>query len=236
MVIVIGRGHGGTRAISQALALSGVFMGKTNPSGDLIPPQAMYEAARIAGDHVRYVGPYSWDFSGLFGAPDPAYVKHVQTYLRTITSSKSPRKGFKIPETVLSLPWFVQLFPDAKYIHWIRDPRDVVLGHHLTDRLGTFNVPNGTRHLGLGPSKVESWVYHQEIVRAVSRNELLRPKHMLTVHFEDFVLRNRQERARLSEFLGFPLAKVPLNAKKVHAFDRKHPRVPPEVLERYGYR
>ena len=40
MITVIGRGHGGTRAMSHTLSESGVYMGATlNGSGDLIPPE-----------------------------------------------------------------------------------------------------------------------------------------------------------------------------------------------------
>ena len=50
MFTVIGRGHSGTRAMSHTLSQSGVFMGETlNKSGDLIPPQDMYEACRVIG-------------------------------------------------------------------------------------------------------------------------------------------------------------------------------------------
>ena len=37
LITVIGRGHSGTRAISQTLYASGVYMGSTlNPSGDKV--------------------------------------------------------------------------------------------------------------------------------------------------------------------------------------------------------
>ena len=49
LITIIGRGHSGTRAISNTLAASGVFMGQPlNGSWDLIPPQDMYDAAAIA--------------------------------------------------------------------------------------------------------------------------------------------------------------------------------------------
>ena len=48
LITVIGRGHSGTRAISHTLYASGVYMGsQINPSGDKIPPFAMYDACRV---------------------------------------------------------------------------------------------------------------------------------------------------------------------------------------------
>ena len=50
MVTVIGRGHSGTRAISNTLSESGFYMGEPlNGSWDLVPPEKMYEAAREIG-------------------------------------------------------------------------------------------------------------------------------------------------------------------------------------------
>ena len=40
LITIIGRGHGGTRAISHTLMVSNVFMGEPlNRSGDLLPPK-----------------------------------------------------------------------------------------------------------------------------------------------------------------------------------------------------
>ena len=63
MVTIIGRGHSGTRAISHTLSASGVFMGMPqNESGDLLPPEPMYEAARLFARYVDYKGGLSWDW------------------------------------------------------------------------------------------------------------------------------------------------------------------------------
>ena len=57
LITVIGRGHSGTRAISHTLYASGVFMGsQLNPSGDKIPPFAMYDACRVMAQYVKWEG------------------------------------------------------------------------------------------------------------------------------------------------------------------------------------
>ena len=64
LVTIIGRGHSGTRAISHTLTASGVYMGEPlNVSGDLLPPDAMYEACRVMARHVVHLGGMRWDFS-----------------------------------------------------------------------------------------------------------------------------------------------------------------------------
>lgn len=55
MIIIIGRGHSGTRAISQTLYASGVYMGRLfNRSADLVASDRLYQACRVAAEYVRW--------------------------------------------------------------------------------------------------------------------------------------------------------------------------------------
>src|SRR5690606_36625072 len=109
LITIIGRGHGGTRAISHTLSHSGVYMGNTlNASGDLLPPQPMYEACRIIGRYVEHKGGTRWDFSKLHTMPiDPEFERLVREYLKDVLESPAAHKGWKLPETTLALPWIV---------------------------------------------------------------------------------------------------------------------------------
>ena len=65
-------GQSGTRAISHTFSASGVWMGEPlNVSGDLLRPEAMYEASRLIARHVRWLGGLEWDFSRLHTMPIP---------------------------------------------------------------------------------------------------------------------------------------------------------------------
>ena len=100
LITVIGRGHSGTRAISHTLYASGVFMGsQLNPSGDKIPPHAMYDACRVMAQYVKWEGGLSWDFDPLFTMPiDPEFERLINTYLADVFQNPAPHKGWKIPE------------------------------------------------------------------------------------------------------------------------------------------
>ena len=80
LIIVIGRGHSGTRAISQTLSQSGVYMGEDiNASGDLVPAADLYEACCVMARHVRYLGDMKWDFAPLHTMPiDPEFERLVE--------------------------------------------------------------------------------------------------------------------------------------------------------------
>lgn len=197
--------------MSHTLSASGVFMGAPlNDSGDLLPPEAMYEACRVMARHVVYLGQNHWDFSRLHTAPiDPAFTRLIESYLASVSQSNAPHKGWKIPETTLVFPWIVRLFPDIHYIYWVRDPRDCILGAHLTDDLADFGIPYDKTD-DLRRRRAISWEYQVELVKVTPK-----PKHWLTVRFEDFVLDQERTLARLEKYLGIPLAQIPVNPSRI---------------------
>src|SRR4051794_1638209 len=98
LITVIGRGHGGTRAMSHTLSESGVFMGAPlNKSGDLIPPDDMYEACRVFGQYVQWNGGIEWDWSAVCAMEPPATFIHlIERYLSSVRENNSEHKGWKI--------------------------------------------------------------------------------------------------------------------------------------------
>ncbi len=235
LITIIGRGHSGTRAMSQTLSASGVFMGGAlNGSGDLLPPEAMYDACRVLAPHVSWQGDLNWDWSQLLAMePTPEFTDLINSYLATVSNAPASRKGWKIPETTLVYPWIQKMYPEAKYIFWIRDPRDCILGSHLTDDLRDFGISYPlTDDLRL--QRAISWKYQYDLVRNTPR-----PQNWLEVRFEDFVLDQEKTLARLEEFLGFPLARIPVNPQAVGRW-RKDPGANfygmlEPALREYGY-
>ncbi len=238
LITIIGRGHGGTRAISHTLTASNVFMGEPlNRSGDLLPPQDMYEACRVLARHVQWRGGLEWDFSALHTMEIPAeFTQLIETYLKTVLAAKDQHKGWKIPETTLVFPWLVRMFPEIKYIHWVRSPRDNILARHVTDDLTDFGIPYPDvdeflqehyphlveattnpaeqEELRLRVRRAISWQYQYEIVKATPK-----PANWIVVRFEDFVLHQETTVRRIEEYLGIPLARIIVRAEAVGRYD-----------------
>jgi hypothetical protein len=249
LITIIGRGHGGTRAMSHTLSASDVYMGEPlNRSGDLLPPGDMYEACRVLARYVQWLGGLRWDFSALHTVPIPdEFTTLIERYLSTVLQSPAEHKGWKIPETTLVFPWIVRIFPEIYYIHWVRNPRDNILARHLTDDLHDFGIdyPEADDFLqqhyphlwqqALAASETMaqtaeepeqtispldelrqrvrraiSWQYQYEIVKATPK-----PNHWLRVRFEDFVLQQDATLARLEQYLGIPLARIPVRTEAV---------------------
>jgi len=216
LITVIGRGHSGTRAIAQSLFASGVYMGdRLNFAADLVPPKAMYDASLIIARHVRWRGGAEWDWSALDAMPIPEeFTAAVMEYLAGPLASTAPRRGWKLPETTLCYPWIRRMFPDIRYIFWIRNPRDCILKGHLTDDLARWGIEYpATDDIRL--RRAYSWKYQYDIVRAVPR-----PSHWIEVRFEDFVLDHERTVARLEEYLGIPLARIPVRPQTVGRYER----------------
>jgi len=211
LVTIIGRGHSGTRAISHTLSASGVFMGEPlNVSGDLVPPESMYAACRVLARSVEWNGGLEWNWDRLLDMDIPVeFTDLLENYLVSVNQSEAADKGWKIPETTLVFPWIQRLFPEMKYIFWIRNPRDCILGRHLTDDLSDFGIPYPTTE-DIRLRRAISWKYQYDLVQRIPK-----PAHWIEVRFEDFVLNQEQTLARLEDFLGKKLAKIEVNPEAV---------------------
>lgn len=211
LITIIGRGHSGTRAISETLSKSGVFMGEPlNGSWDLVPPESMYEACRVFGRYVDYKGGLEWDFSRVLTMdPDPEFVRLIEDYLTSVLNSDAPMKGWKIPETTLCYPWILKMFPDILCIHWVRDPRDCILAGHVTDDLNDFNIPYPPTD-DIRRRRAISWKYQRELMKATPD-----PRGLLKIRFEDMVLRQREVLQRLEAFLDIPMVAIDMRPDSV---------------------
>jgi hypothetical protein len=221
--------------MSHTLSASGVFMGAPlNESGDLLPPEDMYEASRVFARYVRWQGELVWDWSEVLSNEiAPEFSRLIQSYLKCVLESPAQHKGWKIPETTLVFPWIVKMFPEIKYIFWIRNPRDCILGGHLTDDLTNWGIPyTPTEDERL--RRAISWKYQYDLVKATPK-----PAHWIEVRFEDFVLRQEETLARLEAFLGFPLARIPVRPETVDRWKQAegasyYDFLAPAMIE-YGY-
>ena len=224
MITIIGRGHSGTRAISHTLYASGVYMGRTlNPSGDLVPANAMYDACRVFARYVRWKGDLSWDFSRALTAEiPPAFTRNLHRYLDSVLNHSRPLKGWKVPESTLVFPWLTRLYPDTHFIFWVRNPRDCIIGAHKTDDMRDFGIqypaPPGESEEAQEDERLRraiSWKYQYDLVKATPK-----PKRWIEVRFEDFVTNQEETLLRLEDFLGIPLARIVMRQDTINRWQR----------------
>jgi hypothetical protein len=126
-IVVFNKSHSGSRLLARLIADSGVFMGahqnESNDSWDILKL-------------VEYlVSEYYPDYSPLWSRgehSDRGLPDLIRDVFASHTEGLSPgaRWGWKLCETAYILPVLDFLFPNARYIHLIRDGRDVAFTDH----------------------------------------------------------------------------------------------------------
>ena len=127
-VVVMGRGHSGTRLLAWALFKSGIqlWSDQNRASGDTNSLFNRKIKRLAAADPLATAT----------GIVKPRQLRRFQkAALRYYEDLQRPQElwGWKFPETYLIAPYVQQTFPKARYIHIVRDGRDLAYKFHLTD-------------------------------------------------------------------------------------------------------
>ncbi len=146
-VIVFNKSHSGSRLLAALLRGQGIFMGSVlNESLDALPFLPLVE---------HLVLNYYPDFQPLWRRatlPEP-----VQTLLAAAldahlaTHPPGAPWGWKLCETGYILPLLAALFPKARYLHLIRDGRDVAFCDHVAPEQPFW------RKIYFGADTMQSW-------------------------------------------------------------------------------
>jgi hypothetical protein len=111
-------------------------------------------------------------------------------YATYAAARDKPRYGDKTPNYVLDIPVLAELFDEGRFVHVVRDGRDVAL--------------SVTGIEGWGPAKVEGaaryWARHVEAGRAAGRE--LGAERYLEVRYDDLVERPEPTLRTVCGFLG----------------------------------
>jgi hypothetical protein len=98
-----------------------------------------------------------------------------EIFLCFARSKGKPRFGDKTPEAVLQLSLMAELFPRTRFIHVIRDGRDVALSHLSLER-GIDSVGEAAIH------------WKRQVERGQSDGALLGPGRYIEVRYEDLIV------------------------------------------------
>jgi hypothetical protein len=128
-VVVFNKSHSGSRLLAALLQEAGVFMGAhLNDSRDSLDLLRLVE--HLVGHFYPDYGPL-WRGTG----PETHELARVArdvfaTHLEGLGPDSGRPWGWKLCETGYILPVIDRLFPRARYIHLIRDGRDVAFSNH----------------------------------------------------------------------------------------------------------
>ena len=214
---VVGRGHSGTRAGAGLLTAAGYDIGVTNGSSDSYPFEPIYRAARICLSHATQLGPRRWDLERLTTCPIPAaWHSAVEEYL-DVVRDRGPLAAWKLPETLLSWPWFVRAYPEVRWITWLRDPRDAVLRKHGTDDLGRWGLEGWPHHLPDLEERALSWVLQFQLLQVAQAPRQVR------VRLRDYVLDQHRIREEVGKLLGVEVPLCPVRPEVLGRWPARRP-------------
>ena len=249
-VVVYNKSHSGSRLLALLLRRAGVFLGShlndSLDSWDLLPV-------------VRYlVTRYYPDYGDVLEGRDPSVGPMVQAALERHLEAAPARPdapwGWKLCETAFVVPVVAALWPGSRFVHLIRDGRDVAFSDHTgpTDafwRKVFFGRDDVASWRGMdldGPTyrrhphlfNAQHWV---SSVRTGRHYGTLLPGRYLEVRYEDLCFRFDETCGQLEQFLGLSLGpetrdavRCTIRSASVGKFRSKDPGQVREVLEIVG--
>jgi hypothetical protein len=211
-VILLGRGGSGTRLLAQLALSVGVFLGnELNRSHDSVEwVETLYDLAveTVTGDIASGSARELYWHSRL----------HRRASEILAAGRRDPARlwGWKLPETMLTLPHALRAFPRARVVHLVRHPVTSALRRtHITSRLdnpvGRAVLPAAYRAFGLDPDNIEldepyihnavSWAYQVGGVVGTLRSMPL-AQGCLQLRYEEICASADEVQKRLAAFLG----------------------------------
>lgn len=201
-VMLMGRGHSGTRVLSFACMHLGIQLGTSAATGDADDRSFTRTIKKIAARNLAQGAPQAVQKQDL-----NRFQNAVYTYYTTLGSPRT-HWGWKFPETYLIGDCIARTFPRARYIHLVRDGRDLAFKNHLTDdpnralgkrlltHIGAMNEPH---HL----QAAMSWAWQVERFDEFRKN--LNPARFLDMRFEDICRDPMTAMQSVCDFLDIPM-------------------------------
>lgn len=239
-IIIGGNGHSGTRVFAEIAMLCGYSMGVSG-----------YSYSRDSKDlnirrlMNRWMKPY------LLGLDDKQ-AKSMQNqflfWLRVLIPFRSTPWGFKNPRSMFLLPFYHELFPAMKFIHVIRDGRDMCFGNPFVATPTIWSFVSDEEAARLTPERRMMRFWGESNRRVKEFGETALGDNYLRVRFEDICMNSEHETRRIIEFLGGPMeqlaeiaaiVRTPRSIGRWKTFDKE--QVDPvvsdgeEYLREFGY-
>ena len=207
-VIIGGNGHSGTRVFTEIVTLGGVFTGI-----GYLTKRRQSEDLRIFDLLNQWVGAY---VNGSLAAGEKAKMKQAFTRrLRLYFPFRGRRWGFKNPRTLLILPFLNELLPGMRFIHVIRDGRDIALGNPFVTNNRYIDAFLSDGEKSLSPEEKMILFWGRSNQRAMEYGTTQMQDRYLMMRWEDLCTDAMTRSAELLRFVSGPLADAEVAARLV---------------------
>jgi hypothetical protein len=197
-VVVGARGGSGTRALTEVLRKAGWFMGNRVDTRN----QDSLPIACFLSKWLRRLIDYPEVEDQVLDKAKADFERAVHLHRAGIPSPDAPW-GWKNPRTVWILPFIADCFPQMRFIHMVRDPRDMALSQNRS-----FLKDHGSWLLGsdwwrdITKAQFELWRRGNGRVLSFAAEHLRERYHI--IRYEDFCQRPAETVSALLKFLGNP--------------------------------
>jgi hypothetical protein len=193
-VFVGGFPGSGTRVVSRILSAAGVFMGsRINKTAD-----SVYFAEFLNQWADRYVGAGEDVDATLAEGMTAAFTAFLDRHLQGM--SPDTRWGAKNPRNILILPFLHSLFPDMKFIHVLRDGRDLAASPKKRVKIRQYAGDLMGREVVSAGDMVDLW--SEITLRGLEFGERRLRDNYLLIRFEDLCAAPRGAILGILDFLG----------------------------------
>src|SRR5271163_1430156 len=127
-IVVAGSGGSGTRAVAQYCSVRSVYMGRD--LSDAWDATAFVPAlSEIIDPILSETGRLDYSLDELSERTREHAIKVFERAVKAHLTDRPPNSlwGFKNPRQIFVLPVVAALFPEAKFVHVVRDGRDMML-------------------------------------------------------------------------------------------------------------
>jgi hypothetical protein len=189
-------GGSGTRVVGRIVRAAGMYIGTNlNDYQDALDLGAYSD--RWINEFVR-----NGRFEGLTAETRHAMTRDLAETLEAHRSDlppDAPAWGWKEPRSIYLLPFFNSVMPGIRFVHWLRDGRDMAFSENQQQLR-----KHGRAVLGLGrltpPRSISLWTTVNTWAADFGEREM--PGRYLRVRFEDLCGQPEETVARLYEFFG----------------------------------
>lgn len=227
-LIIGGTGGSGTRAIAKILMLSErVYLGRNHnraldcldfkPFYDRCIPQCL---SNFYSDSLEF--PY--DFSSL-GSVQDSFKECFSKFMdQTTQSDFNSVWGWKGPRSMYLLPFFHYSLPKLKFLHVVRDGRDMAYSANQNQLHLYGDLSLGANECKSSPAVRSIVLWEKANMTAANYARSHMPEQYLCIRYEDLVFDQDQVLIRIATFLGIEEALL---------FKNKHIITPSESIGRW---
>lgn len=247
-IVLMSRGHSGTRVLAWVCTHLGINLGTSEDlaTGDVSFLKFSQQIKKMATGAIGIR-----DRRAIKEKEFHRFLKVAAEYYEYLGEPTGPW-GWKFPETYLIAPYVARTFPKVRFIHQVRNGKDLAFKQHLTDdpqRKVGKKVLEAAGAIGL-PHHLQaalSWAWQVDNFDKFKQS--LPADSVLDISFEELCLKPDQTIDKLCNFLKIePTAKAKdylkqnIKPEKVDQFKENDPQQITEVesriaetLKRYDY-